>query len=364
MASRLVRALGSVSLALALGTLHLGAQAAPIAPAVTEVPGSELEIYVMTMGQGDPIWERFGHNALGIRDRATNTNVVYNWGVFRFADGDFLPRFIRGDTRYSVEGYDAALTVAYYESVNRGVEIQELDLTPAQKLAIREYVEWNAREENKYYRYDYFGDNCSTRVRDVIDRALAGTLRQQFDTIPSGLSFRDEARRLTEGDILYTGIDIGLGSPSDRQMSQWEAMFIPMTFRDLLRSVKVTGTDGAVRPLVSAERVVFKSTRMPEPATHADHQLAFLLIGCGIAGLFFVVGALIPAGGRTLAAAWCVIAGIFGVLLVGLWGFTRHVWAYENVNLLYFNPLWFGVAWLVARRAGLGSTARRFILLC
>jgi hypothetical protein len=81
----------------------------------------------------------------------------------------------------------------------------------------------------------------------VIDRALAGTLRQQFDTIPSGRSFRDEARRLTEGDILYAGIDIGLGSPSDRQMSQWEAMFIPMTIRDLLRNVKVMGTDGSVR---------------------------------------------------------------------------------------------------------------------
>ena len=111
LASQLRRALTLFGIALGAFTTSLGAQAAPAPVTPAEVPGSSLEIYVMTMGQGPMIWERFGHNALGIRDRETNTNVVYNWGVFRF-EGDFLPRFIRGDTRYWVEPWDAALTVA------------------------------------------------------------------------------------------------------------------------------------------------------------------------------------------------------------------------------------------------------------
>jgi hypothetical protein len=126
----------------------------------------------------------------------------------------------------------------------------------------------------------------------------------------------------------------------------------------------VVGADGTTRALVSSERVVFRSTREPEPAAPVNHQLAFLLVGCGIAALLFVVGALSPAGGRGVAAAWCVLAGILGILLVGLWGFTRHTWAYANVNLLYFNPFWFGIAWLVARRAALGPAGRRFVLFC
>ncbi|MCC6318648.1 MAG: DUF4105 domain-containing protein [Gemmatimonadaceae bacterium] len=350
--------------AIAYLTLPSTAGAQDRAPSPPAEPGSELQVYVMTMGQGDPIWERFGHNALGIRDARTNTNLVYNWGVFRFTEADFLPRFLRGEMRYSVEAYDAGLTVAYYQSVNRSVGIQELDLTPAQRVAVRDYVEWNAREENKYYRYDYFSDNCSTRVRDVLDRALGGALRRQFDTIPSGRTFRDDARRLTESDVLYTGIDIGLGTPSDRQMTQWEAMFVPMTFRDLLRSARVTAPDGARRPLVASEGVVFTATRTPEPAAPTNRQLPFLLIGSGIAALLFVVGVIAPTAGRSLAATWCALAGVLGLLILGLWTLTRHVWAYENVNLLYFNPLWFGVAWIVARRAAPGPRARRFLLIC
>lgn len=327
-------------------------------------PGAELDIYVMTMGPGDAIWERFGHNALGVRNRVTGEDVVYNWGVFRFTEADFLPRFLRGDMRYSVEGYDAQATVAHYQQTNRSVWIQDLALTPAQKVALRDFVEWNALEANKFYRYDYFGDNCSTRVRDVLDRVLGGALQKQFGELPSGRSFRDEARRLTDMDFLYTGIDIGLGSPSDREMTRFEAMFIPMRFQESLREVKVAGADGIMRPIVAEEREVFRATRAADLEAPASHQLRYLIIGFALALLLWIAGSKGGAAARAALGTWSVIAGIFGMLLVGLWGFTRHVWAYENMNLLFFSPLWFLVAYLAFRKAVPAQAAKVLIAVC
>jgi hypothetical protein len=328
-------------------------------------PGAELEVYVMTMGVGDAVWERFGHNALGIRDRATNTDVVYNWGTFSFTDIDFLPRFIRGENRYWVAANDAQLTIAYYQSINRSVWVQELNLPPATRLALRDFVEWNAREENKFYRYDYFIDNCSTRVRDALDRALGGALRRQFGAAGSGMSFREEARRLMEPDPLtYTGIDIGLGTPSDREMTQFEAMFIPMRVRDLLREVRLGDANGPLVPLVASERAVFTATRAPEAPAPANHQLRYLLIGLAIGSLVLALVPRAPGGAHVVAALWCAVAGILGLLITVLWTLTRHVWAYENVNLLLFNPLWFVLAVLVARRSAPGATGRRIALAC
>ncbi|MGQ0646028.1 MAG: lipoprotein N-acyltransferase Lnb domain-containing protein [Gemmatimonadaceae bacterium] len=332
---------------------------------VPPVPGSQLEIYVMTMGVGDAVWERFGHNALGIRDKSANTDIVYNWGTFSFTEADFLPRFIRGENRYWVAPNDGGLTVDYYRSINRSVWVQDLDLPPATRLAIRDFVEWNVREENKYYRYDYFIDNCSTRVRDALDRALGGALRLQFDAVPSGMSFRDEARRLMEPDPLtYTGIDIGLGRPSDREMSRFEAMFIPMRLRDALREMTVAGPNGTQLPLVGAEREMFTAIRAPEALAPANHQLRYLLLGVGLAAIMLGLARFTPAGSRAVAAVWCTIAGICGVLIVVLWTMTRHVWAYENVNLLFFNPLWIVLAVLVARRSPVRTWGRWLAVAC
>ena len=333
-------------------------------PASAPEPGAELEVYVMTMGVGDAVWERFGHNALGIRDRATNTDVVYNWGTFSFTEADFLPRFIRGENRYWVAASDARLTIAYYESINRSVQVQVLALPPATRLAIRDFVEWNAREENRYYRYDYFIDNCSTRVRDALDKALGGALRRQFGG-GSGMSFRDEARRLMEPDPLtYTGIDIGLGTPSDREMTRYESAFIPMRLRDLLREARLPGAGGTLVPLVAAEQEVFTASRPPEAPAPVDHRLRFLVMGLLIGVALLGLAAVAPRGARVTAAAWCTVTGIFGLLITGLWTLTRHVWAWDNVNILFFNPLWFALAVLVARRAAPGPNGRRLALFC
>lgn len=350
---------------LTLGTLAGGTllSAQPVA-----MPGDDLEVYLMTMGQGDRIWERFGHNALGVRDRTRGTDIVYNWGTFSFEAPGFVARFVTGRMRYWVQAEDAAQTIELYRYLNRSVWIQELDLTREQRVAARDFVEWNAREENKFYQYDFFGDNCSTRVRDALDRVLGGALQRQFGQAPSGRTFRDETRRLTEGGFwAYAGVDLGLGPPADREMTHWEAMYVPGTLRDALRQVLVDVPSGTTR-LVTRETQIFVAQRTPEPDRPAGNLARFAMIGLVLAG---GLAALVLWGGRrglaiarTSGAIWSVVAGSVGLVLILAWTATAHVWMYSNANILILSPLW----WLVVPavwRAGRTQSAfsRRIAML-
>jgi hypothetical protein len=165
-------------------------------------PGSELRVYLMTIGPGVAVWQRFGHNAIWIEDTRSGQAVAYNWGTFDFAQPNFIGRFLTGDTRYSMEAVDARLLTAHYaQQENRSVWRQELALTPAQRAALLQFIQWNEREENKYYRYQYYVDNCSTRARDAIDRVLGGTIRRALEPVPTGTSYRWHTRRLSTGNV-------------------------------------------------------------------------------------------------------------------------------------------------------------------
>ena len=131
----------------------------------------------MTMGPGEQVWERFGHNAIWIHDAVAGTDIAYNYGLFDFHQQDFLPRFIRGQMWYWMAGFPAQPYVQTYVRANRSVWLQQLDLPPAARLELQRFLEWNARPENRFYHYDYYKDNCSTRVRDALDRVIGGRIQ-------------------------------------------------------------------------------------------------------------------------------------------------------------------------------------------
>jgi len=314
------------------------------------VPGSELEVYVMTMGQGDLLWERFGHNAIGIRDRRRGTDVVYNWGMFSFDQPGFLPRFLRGEMRYWMAPFDAGQTLLAYQQVNRSVTIQWLALTPPQKDSIRRLVEWNALDENKFYRYDYYRDNCSTRVRDALDQVLGGVIRRATESQATTMTYRDHSLRLMDGMFwTRTGIDLGLGMPTDRPISRWEAMFVPMEVQRTLRDIRVPDASGALVPLVRGEEELFAARRAPERMDVPRLAPVALLLGVVVAGLAFLIGYRTAgrAGAMVLGTTWSAVVGLLGLLLALLWLVTQHVAAHDNQNLFFVQPLWLVVAVLL-----------------
>jgi hypothetical protein len=345
-------ALSGVTLLTAIAAAGAAAQGAQ-RPSLE--PGSELTVFVMTMGQGDQVWERFGHNALWISDAARGTNKTYNWGIFDAADPGFIFRFVRGRMRYWMESVDVERVVDFYRSSDRSITVQRLALTPAQRAALREFVEWNAREENKYYWYDYFRDNCSTRLRDAVDRALGGAIRTTTSRDVTPHTYRSESVRLMEGmPFTQAGIAIGLGPAADRALTGWEEMFVPMRMRDRLREIRVAGPDGSPIPLVAAEHQLYVARRPAELQSAPPLTPRYAAVGALLALLLTGLGLRARDGGRaarlgfgTVASLWTLVAGVCGLLLLFLWFGTHHVFAYRNENLLQFNPLAVALALLV-----------------
>lgn len=328
------------------------ADTSSVAPAVAPTatgPGSELSVTLITYGVGEQVWERFGHNALWIHDAKLGTDVAYNWGLFDFEQPGFFRRFLTGDTKYWMAGEDAYTMVTAYHNIGRPIALQKLNLTPGQALALRDFVERNALEENKYYRYDYFRDNCSTRLRDAIDRAIGGALRAATDTMQTTLSYRSESLRLTEGDDpVQTGIDIALGRPADAPLTAWQSFFIPMRLRDGIRIVKVPTADGRMVPLVADERAMTPppgATRVVEARAATGHTARNLIAGAAFAAILLLLR-LLMRGQRwagwllaLLGIAWSLVCGTLGVVLLLAWLATKHVFWAWNENLLLLSPL-------------------------
>src|SRR6202049_1848050 len=319
----------------------------PVAAAPTIEPGSNLTVYLLTFGWGDIAWERFGHNAIWIKDRANGTDMTYNWGMFDFNQPRFIWRFVTGDTRYWMEPIDYASMVAYYKQNNRSILAQELNLTPAQRLKLQQFVQWNALPQNKFYRYDYYRDNCSTRLRDAIDHALSGQLQTSTVSRMTPSTYRWHTQRLMTGDIpLYTGVTLALGHPADRPLSMWEEMFLPVRMANDLRTVKIADSLGTQIPLIRSETAIFTAGRPPEPAAPPYYLPLFVAVGIIFAALLVVLVRSAEAGNRfamfaatALATLWSLIAGVAGLALVFAWFFTSHYFMGRNENLMHFDPL-------------------------
>ena len=247
---------------------------------------------------------------------------------------------------YAMGGLDAATSMADYAAHNRSIWVQELNLTPAQRADLRDFLVWNARPENRNYRYNYYLDNCSTRVRDALDRVLGGRIRAATDTVPAGTTFRFHTARLTTNDpLMFTGLMLGLGEPVDRPISRYEEMFLPLALREHIRSISVpwSGRRRGAAGAVGADGLPEHGTA--SPAAPPFWLPAYLLIGGVLGGVFWYAGTHLDrsAGARAALAVtgglWSLLAGLSGVILAGLWLLTDHSAAYRNENLFQFSPL-------------------------
>ncbi|MFC1660689.1 DUF4105 domain-containing protein, partial [Gemmatimonadota bacterium] len=278
------------------------------AQAVPESPNDRsIEVFLVTAGPGDAVWEQFGHNAIWIQDVDRQVGDAYNWGIFDFDQVDFVPRLVRGTMLYSMRPANPDSFLAGYQREDRQVWVHELALTPSQKAQLLAFVEWNALPENRDYRYDYYRDNCSTRVRDVLDRVLDGELRTAFEAVPTPTTYRWHTRRLLGRlPLYYLGIQMVLGPQADLPLSAWDEMFLPVRLMEWIQDVEVSDGEGGTRPLVSRERLTLESrTRGPEPVAPPRALPWFLLFGFVWGGLLLLLArSNAPWGGWRRKGAW------------------------------------------------------------
>jgi hypothetical protein len=332
-------------------------------------PPDSLTVYLMTMGPGKRVWERFGHNAIWIHDPVQGTDKAYNYGLFDLRQENFLVRFLQGRMWYWMQGFPAQSHLELYRRANRSVWVQELEIPPGARRELQEFLEWNERPENRYYHYDYYQDNCSTRIRNALDRALGGRIRERTSARPTGKTYRFHTQRLTANDPLtYTGLLLALGQPVDRPISAWEEMFLPLALREHLRNVTVR-TDTGEKPLVRSERTLFESTEASPPDRPPFWLPIYLGVGLAIGAAAFGLGRVARSSrlGRLSfgigTGLWAMVAGVGGLVLAGLWGLTDHAAAYRNENVLQACLLSLPLLWWVPRAFGNSKVGRRASLV-
>ena len=347
-----------------LATGNVTGRATDLAP-LPDVPENGAEAWLVTFGPGEIYWERFGHNAIWLREPAAGLDHTFNFGFFDFEQEDFFLRFMRGRMLYFSVAQPALREFEFYSQYNRGIRAQKLNLEPHQYQRLRDYLLNDIKPENRDYRYDYYLSNCSTRIRDALDLALDGALSARSQNLPAELNFRDQTRRLTEMQFwYYLGLEIGLGFPADRAVSRWDEMFIPMVVADEVAALSdQSGT--AASPLVAVDTVFFASTA-PVPATIPGAVWPrYLLLGLLVIAVGWLSGKFMPpvwlAG---LCQAWVLINVSVGLVLAALWLFTDHAVTRPNANLLLFNPLVLLALVPLLRRAGVALLAGGVAIAC
>lgn len=306
------------------------------------VPAQAREAWLVTYGIGPALEERFGHNALWMRDPAAGVDRIYNFGFFDFDQENFYTDYAFGEMTYFAAARPPQVEFDYYVSRNRSIRTQRLDLSDAQFDRLLRALEFHVAPANRDFRYDYYFNNCSNRIRDMLDLALGGALSAATRALPARLDFRAHTRRLLEATpVLYTLVQTGLGRPADRPRTAWEEMFLPDAVAREAGRLMVDDGAGGRRPLVTEDRMLFESAADRVPAMPGFARIRYLALGALTAGL--VLGPVLLAGRRFAALlpfrTWLLMTFAAGGMLMFLWGFTDHYITRWNENLLLLNPL-------------------------
>ena len=335
------------------------AQLPPLEQADKETPVDldSLRFYLITVDVGNNVWDNFGHTALRLYDENTNTDLVFNWGVFDISGGvaDFSYNFFKGVMDYRLATSSSTSEFDVYRAQGRTVWQDRLNLTNPQKEKLYRRLMWNLQAENLAYEYHYFFDNCTTRVRDYLDEALGGAISDQYSGVTEK-TFRHYVREhYASTSLIGFSLDVLLNSNVDQQVSEWEDMFLPLTLRQRLQAMSSdVGGAEEVLPLLSDHQKIME---FPPPTVQPSaYQIASVGLLVPLLALLLMLKRLpmtylathsrisLRAAGlsfRLLGLVGVVTAlfsGIFGFLMLSSWFVSDHIDTHHNFNLLLFWP--------------------------
>ena len=309
--------------------------------AAAEPSGASLII----MGPGDAMYEYWGHIGIAIENDSEGTSLFYDFGNFSFHADNFYGNFIMGRMIYlgSVTATEFFIEQAMRE--DKDLSIYPLNLGAEELREMDASLRWMTLRENREYLYDYFFNNCSTIIRDILDGATGGALRASTESIPDR-TYRHYARTGARPSFFNEVlIHFLLGERQDEEISVWDLMFIPQEVADAVLGFEYLGRDGVARVLTDEEIVLKKSPR--SPGTGEPRILWPWLLALSIA-----LGMLWNTGVGLLRALIILLAGIPGLILGFLMLFTDHAAAYGNINIWPSMPSVLLGLFLLAIRGG------------
>jgi hypothetical protein len=309
-----------------------------LSPAAFAQFSDSVTISVITCGPGqEELYSAFGHSAFRVHDPGTGYDAAYNYGVFNFRQKHFYLNFARGYLYYQLGVHDYRDFEYHYISENRFVHEQVLDLTLAQKQKLIDFLNWNAQPENQHYRYDYFYNNCATKMRDVLIEVFGDAV--SFDN--SHITTDYTIRELTDLYLGYQpwgdlGIDICLGLPMDKKAAPLEYMFLPDYVEAGFSHASIK-QDSVVKPLVKRTNIIYAGT--PEEFSNSLFQPLVVFSVLFLMACFISYRDLKQKKiSNYFDATLFTIVGAIGLLLLFLWTATDHSAAANNFNLLWALP--------------------------
>jgi hypothetical protein len=331
-------------------------------------PGEALTLKIAVMGPGDELYFWWGHIALMIEDSGTGRSHFYDYGVFSFESEHFFTNFAFGRLLYSCRVSPASANIAVYVNTNRDVRLYTLDLPPETRERVRDFAENNVLPENRNYWYHHFKDNCSTRIRDIIDLATDGQFKKTYGEAPGRFTLRQHVRRHTWFNPFADWIlNFWMGQDIDVPLTVWQEMFLPAEVGARINEFSYTDINGVTRKLVNGEETIYEAEGRPAvldaPRRQWPRELIFSVCLALLTVFFFFLNTRFSRAGQILiGASHCVCGLVFGgagLLLFFMSLFTNHDYTYHNANLLFGNPLLLAAVPLGIRYAMAGTYNER-----
>ena len=292
-------------------------------------------ISLLTCGPGDEeVYEVFGHTGVRVIDSVQHTDVVYGYGTFAYGP-DFEIQFMRGKLLYYISVCTFHDFMAEYIEAKRSVHEQVLLVDWKKKEQIFSFLEWNLDPENKFYKYDFFFDNCATRIRDIFTRPeVFGKNFHYGNVLPADkkITFRDIINQYFYKDHwTRLGVNILLGSRIDRPMTNSDVMFLPDYLRDGLAGGTANG-----QKVSSAPELILPSRTETKAGINQALLLTTLLAILTILGLTISKLRML---GKIMSTLLLFVTGLLGCLILVMWFGTDHQGCTNNFNILWCLPL-------------------------
>jgi hypothetical protein len=305
--------------------------------AVSHARPDRTEVYLITCGPGTETYSIYGHSALRIFKPGLDSDIIYNWGVFDFETPNFVWKFAKGRLEYMLAEENFSRFLALYNHEKRYVIQQRIFLDSAETVKLEMLVNENLRPENRKYKYDFFYDDCSTRIRDLLEKSLSGKLIYPQED-GSKTTFRDLTDTYQEKyQWLKLGIDLIMGSPGERKATVRDKAFLPVEMQQVFSETLVQ-REGKLVPLLSSPETLLD---FPAPALKSG-----FLTSPALAALIFMI--LIVVSTLTLKNKRFVnyidilvfsLYSILAVMMIFFNFFTDHAQMRWNLNIIWLSPV-------------------------
>lgn len=295
------------------------------------------EISVLTVGSGFSLNDAFGHSAFRVKDTTKGLDIVYGYGEYDFDAPNFYLKFIQGKLDYLISKTEFSTFYRAYQYYNRSILEQVLNLNTQQQQELFNVLKTNYKPENRRYLYDFFYNNCATKIKDVVNTVTYNTI--QFNT---PLHYQEKTfRTLIQNNLNRNswgsfGIDLALGAVIDQKATPEEHMFLPENIYIFFKEAKFSETK---KPLVKKNKVLFSAKNQNLNSSFFTTPIFVL----SLLSLFIILITFNDFKTQTRTVVLDIFiftsTGLAGVILLFLWFGTNHGATHNNYNLLWANPL-------------------------